>query len=139
MRSVAKAFWTPTLLLAGDMTAVYTVQNGIWSQQGAIVQMACDFGVTPTYTTTGGISFVIQGWPKVPDENAFWPGDLRGVNNSLTWPTGITQISPSLNSTGNMQLVGVGNGQPANTIPMSAFPSGTIIRLQVSIVITVSW
>lgn len=135
---IPKNIWAPivTCNTPGDLSVAYTRQGGVWAQSDGLVFAGFDLQFTPTYTTASG-SFQIQGWPETILDNVTWGGVLRSITGAVTWPAGVTQLTPTFFAAGTtapqfMQLVGSGTGINTIALAITGFTSGTAYRMQVS-------
>lgn len=143
MNNETRQAWTPQISAGtpGDLSVVYTVQQGVWAQAGSIVVLGCSLQFVPTYTSASGL-ILITGVPLAitPPATDFglWGGGMGSISN-WTWPTGNTQLvglfqglPASGGPSGRLTLSGNGSGATSTSVRITDLPTGSNNRIQLS-------
>jgi hypothetical protein len=107
--------FTPAMTFAvpGDLSVVYTTQEGTYIKVGKLVFCRLRLICTPTHTTASG-NFAITGLPFTSTNTpAFSTGGgiPSNLNAAFTWPAGVTQVALSASSNATQVILqGTGSG-----------------------------
>lgn len=131
---VADTSWTPIFTFAtpGDLSVVYSVQQGYYTTIGAITFMNFSIACTPTFTTSSGV-FEITGQPVT----ASFRNSVGGIyTGAVTFSAGYTNINVVAQSTTNYLIIEQsGTTAAAASMTTANFVSGTPITLLGSVAV----
>jgi hypothetical protein len=133
--------WTPvfTFGTAGNLSVVYTVQLGFYTQIGNIIIATFALSFTPTWTTSSG-SATITGLPVASHNTASnnITGNVLISALSNVWPTGST--SPHLLLTPNsssLTIYGTGSGISGGAFTTTNFATNVAVTIDGTIIYSV--
>jgi len=132
------ASWTPTFTFStvGNLSVVYTTQNGSYTRVGDIVFVEFTLVCTPTFTTaTGGAR--ITGFPiNSAKSNCAGEVGIQGAN--VLYGAGFTGINlTTTNGQSFLSLLAFGSGKVSTVIGAGSFVSGVAITFGGSIAFNV--
>lgn len=128
--------FTPTMTFStpGDLSVVYTVQNGRYRRIDDLVFIFMRLDCTPTYASASG-SLFIEGLPFTVVDNADGGQvmEIDIVTSSVTWPAGGTDltVSPANNAT-RMVILSTGSGAVRGVFGTAQYPSGAARNIRIS-------
>ena len=128
----AAGTFTPTMTFAtpGDLSVVYTIQDGDYWRVGRLLHFNLDISVTPTFTTSSG-DLEIEGLPYPMLAAA--PSTIlsaRVLGTGITWPASLTDVIGFIRAgDDSVQMTAQGSVSVGDNIKANDVTSGTVIRL----------
>jgi hypothetical protein len=133
--------WTPvfTFSTPGDLSVVYTIQEGWYSRIGNIVVLQYSVSFTPTFTTSSGTPS-LTGVPFA--SNSTTASTTSGTSSisgtGFTYPVGTTYLVGRLNPGGSiLNHVAFGSGSASASIQSTSFVSGVAVVISGTITYSV--
>jgi hypothetical protein len=129
--------FSPTITFAtpGDLSVVYTAQDGKYVRIGDQVFVYAQIAFTPTYTPASGASgaFRIQTLPFTVASSSPYLGVIWFAT-SVTYPAGRTQAACfAVNSATYISIIGFGSGTTQSVFTTSQFPTGVACTLNINL------
>lgn len=123
-----EGLFTPTLSFAtpGDLSVVYTTQEGFYWRLGPLVFFSLTLNCTPTFTTASGLAYIL-GLPHAafPDAVSTVLGGVQFGAAAITYPAGRSVVFPYINASEDfIRLAASGSAVGTTSIQASAFTSG---------------
>ena len=123
--------WTPVFTFAtpGNISVVYTVQQGYYSRVGNIITASFYLNFTPTYTSSSG-AVQLTGLPVAANSSiTLQLGPITLQTN--TFPAGVTNIYCSLPAGGTLlNIQGCGSATAAASFSTAQFLTATAYVIQ---------
>ena len=123
--------WTPVFTFAtpGNISVVYTVQQGYYSRVGNIITASFYLNFTPTYTSSSG-AVQLTGLPVAANSSiTLQLGQITLQTN--TFPAGVTYIYCSLPAGGTLlNIQGCGSATAAASFSTAQFLTATAYVIQ---------
>lgn len=138
LSAYAEGTFTPTFTLAtaGDLSVVYTVQNGFYTRIGRVCFVQYDMAFTPTFTTGSG-TLRFAGLPFTTTL-ASTSSAIYQTSVGFTWPVGTTSISAVTDASSTFAFLRMnGSTLPGQSMTSANIVSGVAIRVIFSMTFTV--
>lgn len=122
----------------GDLSVLYSQQTGEGSIIGNMFFARIRLSFTPTYTTASGIPLIV-GLPFSNASSFTQCATMTFHNANLTYPAGVTEISPNMNAGNNfISMRGNGSGVTSRFLSPTEVPSGVGQTWQMQIAYPIS-
>lgn len=123
-----EGLFTPTFTFQtpGDLSVVYTIQDGVYTRFGnaILIRFGCDF--TPTFTTSTGTAR-FGGLPFIVLNPFTMAGAIQSFTPSIIWPASTTMVAPVASANQSYYLLRAFASAAGNTnFTVSNFTSGAI-------------
>lgn len=123
-----EGLFTPELTFStpGDLSVVYTTQEGFYWRIGPLVFFSLTLNCTPTFTTASGDAQIL-GLPHsaFPDAASTVLGGVQFGGASLTYPAGRSTVFAFINASEDfIRLAAIGSAVGTTSIQATAFATG---------------
>lgn len=131
--------WVPTMTFAtpGNLSVVYTTQEGTYLKIGRLVFVRVRLVCTPTHTTASG-NWTLEGLPVAATNTpvfAAGSGIPNNIGAGFTWPAGVSMVAVNVvPNTTTAVLSGSGSGIAQANFTHANVTSGAALTLVASVV-----